>query len=684
MAGALTLLVGAVALATGWVGWTSRVVLAAAVLGPYLVILLVGRRPRVPLGLAVVGVLMTVEVAAGLAAGASPAVFRDAVPSLLTAPRPAPGTPELLLPGVLLAALVGTWVGARASRPRGGDVGPAVGAAVLYVAGALLSAGQADPHGIMALMLVLGATVAWLDRARGAWGRSVTRAIPVTALGIAVVTLLVTVVPADRGFEPRQLVTPPPLPIVEPNPLSQLPAFADLGDETLLRHTGAGTRLHLVALVAFNGTVWQARTSYRPVGAVTGPGLVQPGNQRSEVLTDVTIGALDGLWLPAPGDPTAVSLPDAKVDAETGSLVLPTGLRTGLTYQVHSLVEMPTEADLAVAGVPAVQPYLEVPRLPYLFTEYLQRIVRGATTPFEQAVLIEGAVREKRQLLLKAPVGSSYARLEMFLFGESGQPGAQVGTSEQFATAFAVLARAAGLPTRVVVGFRPGAKQADGSWIVRGRDALAWPEVYFTGLGWVPFDPTPMGDGRSGAADDIRRQVQDRIGDSQPPPAPAPAKPVGLPTPAPTAPNGAPGDAPAGRASYLDSAAWVVGGLLLALLVLLVAGRATRRLRHRRAGPRGAWSEVLDLLLLLDRSPPRWHTAPRIAADLSQVFPVSGEQHPAIRLAAYADRAAFSPAGSALPAPWPDLRRLRIAVRRTVPWYRRTIWPLDPRPLFRR
>ena len=74
------------------------------------------------------------------------------------------------------------------------------------------------------------------------------------------------------------------------------------------------------------------------------------------------------------------------------------------------------------------------------------------------------------------------------------EPGDQVGTSEQFATAFALLARRAGLPTRLVVGFRPGDRQPDGTRVIRGRDALAWPEVYFQELGWVPFAPTPNDD----------------------------------------------------------------------------------------------------------------------------------------------------------------------------------------------
>lgn len=683
MAAVLTLLIGAAALATGWAGWPARVVLAGAAVGPYLLVFLLGRRRRVPIALVALVVLMTVVVAAAAAAGSSvltlPAALRDAVPSLLTAPRPAPGTPALLLPGVLLAALAGTWAGARACRANRGAVAPAAAGATLYLAGALLTAGESDPRGILAAALVVAAAANWLDRGVESRGRILARAVPATISGIAVVGLLAVMVPAGAGFEPRELIVPPVQPLVERNPLPRLPAFAEQGDAVLLRHAGSGTRLHMVALVAFNGTNWQARTSYRPLGAVAGSGLPAGGTSRQEVLTDVTIDGLDGPWLPAPGDPTAVSLDAAMLDAETGSLVLPTGLRTGLRYQVRSLLDTPAEADLAVAGVPRLEQYLAVPRLPYLFAEYLQRVVRGASTPFEQAVLIEDAVRLDRRLVVTAPVGSSYARLSTFLFGQTGQPGAQVGTSEQFATAFAVLARAAGLPTRVVVGFRPGTKERDGTWVVRGRDALAWPEVYFTGQGWVPFDPTPAGASRGTAEEQSRQEMLNRIGQAA---LPRPAPPVPVATAAPPVPVAQPRPAVESR---VDRLLWTVGGLVLAVLALLLGGRAVRRIRHRRAGARGAWSEVLDLLLLADRSPPRSHPAPRVAAELVGSVPLAGV-HPAVRLAFYADRAAFSPVGGgpAVPGLWADLRRLKSAVRRTVPWYRRTIWPVDPRPLLRR
>src|SRR5699024_8362926 len=47
------------------------------------------------------------------------------------------------------------------------------------------------------------------------------------------------------------------------------------------------------------------------------------------------------------------------------------------------------------------------------------------------------------------------------------------------------------IPARVAVGFLPGKQQQDGSWKVRLQDAHAWPELYFEGVGWIRFEPTP-------------------------------------------------------------------------------------------------------------------------------------------------------------------------------------------------
>ena len=66
------------------------------------------------------------------------------------------------------------------------------------------------------------------------------------------------------------------------------------------------------------------------------------------------------------------------------------------------------------------------------------------------------------------------------------------GYCQQFSGAMALMLRMAGIPARVAAGFSPGSYNKDtGEYRVRDLDAHSWVEVWFTGIGWVPFDPTP-------------------------------------------------------------------------------------------------------------------------------------------------------------------------------------------------
>jgi protein-glutamine gamma-glutamyltransferase len=75
--------------------------------------------------------------------------------------------------------------------------------------------------------------------------------------------------------------------------------------------------------------------------------------------------------------------------------------------------------------------------------------------------------------------------VDEFLFGT------RRGFCEHYASAFAALVRAAGIPARVVTGYQGGTLNPYGDyWIVRQSDAHAWDEVWIEGRGWVRIDPT--------------------------------------------------------------------------------------------------------------------------------------------------------------------------------------------------
>ncbi|MGH9563552.1 MAG: transglutaminaseTgpA domain-containing protein, partial [Terracidiphilus sp.] len=70
----------------------------------------------------------------------------------------------------------------------------------------------------------------------------------------------------------------------------------------------------------------------------------------------------------------------------------------------------------------------------------------------------------------------------------------RAGHCEYFASALTIMLRTLGVPARYVTGFAPGEyNDVAGDYIVRASDAHAWVEVYFSGYGWLTFDPTPAG-----------------------------------------------------------------------------------------------------------------------------------------------------------------------------------------------
>jgi len=108
------------------------------------------------------------------------------------------------------------------------------------------------------------------------------------------------------------------------------------------------------------------------------------------------------------------------------------------------------------------------------------------------------------------------------------------------------MARSLGLPARVAVGFTPGDLGQDGLFHVFGRHAHAWPEIYFDGIGWVAFEPTP-GRGNVDAADytdvDPDQDNSGGDGDGEPFDGPDSSAPgLGEPVPPVSVPREGPGD----------------------------------------------------------------------------------------------------------------------------------------------
>ncbi len=114
-----------------------------------------------------------------------------------------------------------------------------------------------------------------------------------------------------------------------------------------------------------------------------------------------------------------------------------------------------------------------------------EKLATGKTGPFEVAEAIEAHLRGIDYNLEVPPPPPDTDVADFFLFD------LQEGYCDYYTTAFAVLARLNGLPTRFATGYIGGYWELEtGEWTITEAEAHSWPEVYLPEVGWVPFEPT--------------------------------------------------------------------------------------------------------------------------------------------------------------------------------------------------
>ncbi|HEV2735907.1 MAG TPA: transglutaminaseTgpA domain-containing protein, partial [Longimicrobiaceae bacterium] len=159
------------------------------------------------------------------------------------------------------------------------------------------------------------------------------------------------------------------------------------------------------------------------------------------------------------------------------------------SYDAVSAAALPPEDALRAAGEespPWEAQYLQLPPLSARVLRLADSLTAGQPTRLDRVRAVERWLRTEFRYTLELPRDAGEARLESFLFRR------RAGHCEYFSTAMAVLLRAEGIPARNVTGFLGGEWNGFGRYlVVTGNDAHSWVEVWFPGLGWVPFDPTP-------------------------------------------------------------------------------------------------------------------------------------------------------------------------------------------------
>jgi transglutaminase-like putative cysteine protease len=273
------------------------------------------------------------------------------------------------------------------------------------------------------------------------------------------------------------------------------------GSELFSVEPDSPTYWRLVTLAEFDGSTWtQVGDADEPAAGGLVPAAV-PLDHTEEIDQEFRIENLEGDFLPAAAQATAVTftgdddrVDDLRFDTSTGDIRLDgDDLTNGLSYDVSSSIPSVSYRQLrnAEPGESLNGMYTDSPDggLSAEVIAWRDETIGEAETPYEQLVAIQDRLRDITEFTYST--GNPAAGTATTDYVTEFLINSKQGFCQQFATAFALLSRSLGYPTRMVVGFLPGEESSEGRRIVRGTDAHAWPEVYFEEFGWIAFDPTP-------------------------------------------------------------------------------------------------------------------------------------------------------------------------------------------------
>lgn len=266
--------------------------------------------------------------------------------------------------------------------------------------------------------------------------------------------------------------------------------------------------LRSVTLEDFSGQRWEPdqRLGQRVAGVEEMSSDTQPSGETT--LTRVSTDSFTSPWLLAPYAPVSIDGLNGRWAYDPGNLsilAIDGGSTAQQDYLVRSVEPALTRERLQV--IPPANPdsvpeqFLALPdSMPGVIRSTTASVIEGITNPYSQAIAIQSFLRGPSFVYsVDAPVdggydGNSLDVMARFLESKSGYCVHYAGT-------MAVMARVAGIPSRVAVGYAPGSPTGETfrgpddeqftEFTVNSKDAHAWPELYFEGVGWVRFEPTP-------------------------------------------------------------------------------------------------------------------------------------------------------------------------------------------------
>ncbi|MFK4038091.1 transglutaminaseTgpA domain-containing protein [Nonomuraea wenchangensis] len=519
-----------------------------------------------------------------------------------------------------------------------------------------------------------------------------------------------------------------------PNPIANLKGQLELPERrvvlTYASNDNQPRYLRIYTLDTFDG---QQFGMTKPKGAVAnrtdnGPLPEPPGltgrTDVTNVTTDIEISdeIAELMFLPLPYPPREIQVDgDWRADVDTLMVFSTRDEAAGLGYRVLTSEPAPTRELLESLPFDrdAVDPrFLALPDdLPAEIRALPRRIVGEVSSPYEAAVKLQKWFTEDGGFTYNLRTqGHSNSALADFLLHS------RTGYCEQFAASMAVLARLMGIPSRVAIGYT-GGSTVGGRWQVGTNDSHSWPELYFDGVGWLPFEPTPSGSLGQGSARAPAYSV----------PAPETTGDSSTPTPGATSSAGGDEIAPgsqqnpravdresqllAGGVPATEESAPVIGkvglglaGLLLVLLIpaaarLVTRSRRVRALDRQATRPQdgataatsrtaatervpsvtAAWAELDDVLYDYGLARHASETPRALARRLVQQYEFGADAAAALTaIASAVERVLFARDPGRSGPLRKELRTVRQAIAATVPRRRRIRAVLLPPSTLRR
>jgi transglutaminase-like putative cysteine protease len=515
-------------------------------------------------------------------------------------------------------------------------VGCALPAAALMVGALLVGAGGPNqPHYPAALLVVacgLGTLIQQLGPAGWASGPAAIRRFGVGLIVAVVVAVLAVplagILPGDHArapYELRAAVAPPPKAVQQVGLLDTYSAVYDGPEQTVFtaRVTGANPLAlywQLATYDQFNGFEWTSSAVYQRAGTGLPPG----PHLRVATQTVRAVLAPSSLpgYVPAPGRAVSVSVSGLGVAASDGELLIPAQLKVPAQLTVTSALANPSSVQLVNAQVPSGPTEVGAGPIPPSLEALATRVAASAPPyPFARLTALSDYLTAAPFVAHPpgdSPIGAGYYQVTQLLQTHDG-------SSEQYAAAFAVLARAMGFQARLAIGYTDGTLDPSTNTLtVTTRDLRVWPEVELSGLGWVALPSTP-----------------DRTVANQAVAAPLPSplaqalqsqRQIDAAAAGKNHATGPAGQTPPPLVRHTGRSlawwAWLIIALAAAEVAgvgALLAAKAARRRRQRtgRDAPArvaGAWEHTVDRLVEFGLSIPVSLTAPEVVAQAEAAF----------------------------------------------------------------